>query len=90
MNPEALLGKICVFYSSPDAVKRCVVQPDAVKYVGTLEKVTITNPNWVPKVDLQIRGRSGKVVTIDWVIHYAQFFDNWTEAMEEYNKPLPR
>lgn len=77
------VGKICAFYAKLGQVKGCVPLPGAVRVIGAVvasKPTTPAQPGNIPDVLLVCRGRSGRVVEISMVEHYANLFETWHEA----------
>lgn len=87
---DQVVGKICVFYASTEAVIKGMPQPNALQFVGEVIRATPALPKRgdIPGLVLHVRGRSGKIAMVDAVDQHARYFNTWQEAMEEQNKEL--
>lgn len=74
-TPEALLGRVVAF-DDPYILKR--------RLVGTIKRATPLPPTKrgnIPDMQIEVEGRTGKVVVVSYVESHADTFDTWAEAL---------
>jgi hypothetical protein len=85
-------GWKAVFYPSVSDVIRGVVQSHIRPVMGEIVKVEKLEPTRrgnIPNALVTVRGRSGKVATVNLVEQHLAAFPTWTEAEAELRNRFP-
>lgn len=74
-TPSEMMGRIAVFDSPEDPKKSLVGEVIAAVVIDPTKKGKI------PNMLLTVRGRTGKVLDVDYVEQHTRVFDTWADAI---------